>query len=95
MPRGRAVTLLGLTSNVGPLIGPIISGFTSTLDWRWQFWTALIIAAVNWPMLLLMPGELLLPSALRLTLPPSYYGHQSATHVMMGHVQSHDIMLDI
>lgn len=47
--------MLGLTSNVGPLVGPIISGFTSTEVWRWQFWTASILAAVNWPMLLAMP----------------------------------------
>ncbi|KJK78143.1 hypothetical protein H634G_06315 [Metarhizium anisopliae BRIP 53293] len=54
-PRGLAVTLLGLTSNVGPLCGPIISGFTSTRVWQWQFWCALILAGVNWPMLLAMP----------------------------------------
>ncbi|KAK7729248.1 High-affinity nicotinic acid transporter [Cytospora paraplurivora] len=54
-PRGMAVTMLGLTSNVGPLIGPIISGFTSISVWQWQFWCALMLAAVNWPMLLLMP----------------------------------------
>ncbi|KAI9168068.1 Major facilitator superfamily multidrug transporter mdrA [Paramyrothecium foliicola] len=54
-PRGMAVTMLGLTSNVGPLIGPIISGFTATRGWQWQFWVALILAGVNWPMLLMMP----------------------------------------
>lgn len=55
-PRGRAVTVLGLTSNVGPLVGPIISGFTSTIWWPWQFWIALILAAAIWPLLLFMPG---------------------------------------
>ncbi len=54
-PRGLAMTMLGLTSNVGPLIGPIISGFTSTREWQWQFWAALILAGVNWPALLLIP----------------------------------------
>lgn len=54
-PRGMAVTMLGLTSNVGPLVGPIISGFTSTRAWQWQFWCALILAGANWPMLLMMP----------------------------------------
>lgn len=54
-PRGMAMTMLGLTSNVGPLVGPIISGFTSTRAWQWQFWCALILAAINWPMLLIMP----------------------------------------
>ncbi|KAI3391422.1 hypothetical protein diail_7373 [Diaporthe ilicicola] len=54
-PRGMAVTLLGLTSNVGPLIGPIISGFVSVKGWQWQFWCALILAGANWPMLIFMP----------------------------------------
>lgn len=56
-PRGMAVTMLGLTSNVGPLIGPIVSGFSSATEetWRWQFWIALILAVLNWPMLLMMP----------------------------------------
>lgn len=56
-PRGMAVALLGLTSNVGPLVGPMVSGFTSAspASWRWQFWCALILAAVTWPLLLLVP----------------------------------------
>lgn len=56
-PRGMAVTMLGLTSNVGPLVGPIISGFTSTEDQNWQrqFWCGLILAGANWPMLLFLP----------------------------------------
>lgn len=54
-PRGMAVTLLGLTSNVGPLLGPIISGFVSSRGWQWQFWCALILAGINWPMLFFMP----------------------------------------
>ncbi|KAK6958373.1 hypothetical protein Daesc_001172 [Daldinia eschscholtzii] len=54
-PRGLAMTMLGLTSNIGPLVGPIISGFTSTKVWQWQFWSALILAGANWPMLLFMP----------------------------------------
>ena len=58
VPRGRAMTLLGLTSNVGPLIGPILSGFTSEQDWRWQFYVALILVGVNWPLLLVVPGKL-------------------------------------
>lgn len=54
-PRGMAMTFLGLTSNVGPLVGPILSGFTSTKVWQWQFWCALILAGINWPLLLVMP----------------------------------------
>ncbi|KAH8689802.1 putative MFS transporter [Talaromyces proteolyticus] len=52
--RGRAVTILGLTSNVGPLFGPIISGFVSSRRWNRQFWVVLAMAGVNWPMLLFM-----------------------------------------
>ncbi|KAL8944291.1 MAG: hypothetical protein Q9211_000649 [Gyalolechia sp. 1 TL-2023] len=54
--RGRAVTMLGLTSNVGPLVGPVVAGFSSTRDWRWMFWITLVMAVVAWPLLLLMPG---------------------------------------
>lgn len=54
--RGRAVTLLGLTSNVGPLVGPVVAGFSSTRDWRWMFWISLIMAVVTWPLLLFVPG---------------------------------------
>jgi MFS family permease len=55
-PRGIAVTALGLTSNVGALVGPMISGFTSTEVWQWQFWFLLIFSALLWPPLLMIPG---------------------------------------
>ncbi|MCJ1273481.1 hypothetical protein MMC21_001273 [Puttea exsequens] len=64
VPRGRAVMVLGLTSNIGPLIGPIIAGFSSTISWRWMFWISLIMSAANWPMLLLLP-ETFLPVILQ------------------------------
>ena len=57
LPRGKAVMILGLTSNVGPLVGPIIAGYSSTTNWRWMFWIALIMAGATWPMLLVLPGE--------------------------------------
>ena len=56
--RGRAVMILGLMSNLGPLIGPIIAGYTSATNWRWMFWVALIMAGATWPALLLLPGNL-------------------------------------
>lgn len=56
-PRGKAVMLLALISTVGPLIGPIVAGYTSVRDWRWMFWIALILAGVNWPFLWMLPGE--------------------------------------
>lgn len=55
--RGRAVMLLALTTNLGPLTGPIISGYVSTKDWRWMFWVALILAGAMWPLILLLPGK--------------------------------------
>lgn len=47
--------VLGLTSNIGPLIGPVIAGFSSVRDWRWMLWISLIMNAIIWPMLLLLP----------------------------------------
>ena len=55
--RGRVVMILGLTSNVGPLIGPVIAGYSSRSNWRWMFWIALIMTAINWPLLLMLPGS--------------------------------------
>ena len=55
--RGRAVMILGLMSNIGPLVGPIIAGYSSTTNWQWMFWITLIMAGATWPLLLLLPGE--------------------------------------
>lgn len=57
VPRGRAVMILGLMSNIGPLVGPVIAGYSSTTNWRWMFWITLIMAGTTWPLLLLLPGE--------------------------------------
>lgn len=54
--RGRAVLLLGLMTNLGPLIGPIISGFVSVEGWRWMFWVSLILAGITWPFMIVLPG---------------------------------------
>jgi len=68
LPRGKAVMLVALTATVGPLIGPIIAGYTSTDDWKWMFWIALMLASANWPFLCLLPGESALPNASLLLL---------------------------
>ena len=34
---------------------PGISGFISTVAWRWSFWTGVTIAGLPWPFLLFMP----------------------------------------
>jgi MFS family permease len=56
VPRGRAVMTSGLINNFGPLVGPIIAGYSAGGNWRWMFWIPLILATCNWPMLLLIPG---------------------------------------
>jgi multidrug resistance protein len=53
--RGTAVALyMGITT-VGPLVGPIISGFASEISWRWPFWIALFIALPGLPLVLALP----------------------------------------
>ena len=54
--RGRAVMLLALATNLGPITGPIISGFVSDKGWRWMFWVNLILAGATWPTLIFLPG---------------------------------------
>ena len=46
-PRGTAVMILRLKSNVGPFLGPIIAGVFSTSEWRRMFWIRLIMAGAN------------------------------------------------
>ncbi|KAK7627478.1 major facilitator superfamily domain-containing protein [Phyllosticta citricarpa] len=55
LTRGRAMALYMSATTFGPLIGPIISGFISVVDWRWTFWVGLIIAGITWVPLVLMP----------------------------------------
>ena len=58
VPRGRVVMILGLTSNIGPLIGPIIAGYAAISKWQWMFWINLILCGAIWPLLLCLPGAL-------------------------------------
>lgn len=54
--RGRAVMILGLTSNIGSLLGSIIAGYVSTYEWQWIFWINLIMCGLIWLSLLFLPG---------------------------------------
>ncbi|KAI1438509.1 major facilitator superfamily transporter [Xylaria sp. CBS 124048] len=46
--RGRAISYFMVTTQGGPLLAPIISGFCSTsIGWRWSFWIALIYAGAT------------------------------------------------
>ena len=54
--RGRAVMLLALMTNLGPLTGPIVSGFMAEKGWKWMFWISLILTTTVWPFLIFLPG---------------------------------------
>ncbi|KAH8432683.1 MFS transporter [Aspergillus melleus] len=53
--RGVVMGWFMFATTFPPLLGPIISGFVSTVSWRWTFWAGLIIAGVGYPLLVTMP----------------------------------------
>ncbi|KAJ5362446.1 hypothetical protein N7541_003290 [Penicillium brevicompactum] len=53
--RGLAMSWFMFATTFPPLLGPIISGFISTITWRWSFWAGLLIAAPGFPLLITMP----------------------------------------
>ncbi|KAI9705695.1 MAG: hypothetical protein M1820_005105 [Bogoriella megaspora] len=53
--RGRALSIFMASTCLGPVVGPIISGFIAPTSWRWVFWAALIIAGPSWIILLVTP----------------------------------------
>lgn len=53
--RGNAMALYMTVTTVGPLIGPIISGFSSPVSWRLPFWIAGGIAIAGLPLVLTLP----------------------------------------
>lgn len=48
--RGVAITSFIGVNTIGALCGPLISGFTSQISWRWAFWAASLIAAPTLPL---------------------------------------------
>lgn len=42
-------------TTMGPVLGPIISGFSSEASWRWPFWVAAMITAPGLPLVLTLP----------------------------------------
>lgn len=42
-------------TSLGPQLSPIISGFVSTVSWRWTFWVALIVAGFSFSLLVFLP----------------------------------------
>lgn len=53
--RGRAMSIFMFTAIAGPMAGPLVSGFTVLLSWRWVFWVTLILAGAGVPFILLLP----------------------------------------
>jgi multidrug resistance protein len=53
--RGRAMAYFMAATTFGPAMGPFISGFLSTLTWRWTFWFGLILAGLTLPFLFALP----------------------------------------
>ncbi|CAM1505626.1 Fc.00g112630.m01.CDS01 [Cosmosporella sp. VM-42] len=53
--RGFAMALYMTVTTIGPLIGPLISGFSSPYSWRWPFWIASLVATVGLPLVLTLP----------------------------------------
>lgn len=53
--RGNALALYMTVTTIGPLTGPIISGFSSPVSWRWPFWIAGIMATACLPLVLTIP----------------------------------------
>lgn len=53
--RGIAMAFYMAVTTVGPYVGPLISGFSSQLSWRWPFWIASLVACVGLPLVLMLP----------------------------------------
>ncbi|KAJ4268468.1 hypothetical protein NW762_002531 [Fusarium torreyae] len=53
--RGNAMALYMTVTTMGPLIGPIVSGFSSVVSWRWPFWIAGMMAVAGLPLVLTIP----------------------------------------
>ncbi|KAE8356383.1 MFS general substrate transporter [Aspergillus coremiiformis] len=53
--RGLVMSVFMLATTFPPLLGPIISGFVSTVSWRWTFWAGFIIGGVGFPLVLTIP----------------------------------------
>lgn len=53
--RGNAMALYMTVTTFGPVLGPTVSGFASTISWRWPFWVASMIGGAGLPFVLSMP----------------------------------------
>ncbi|KAL9949898.1 hypothetical protein D7B24_006119 [Verticillium nonalfalfae] len=53
--RGRVLAYFMTATTIGPPLGPIISGFASTIDWRLTFWIGLALLGIGLPALITLP----------------------------------------
>ena len=54
--RGAAMAWFMAATTCGPCIAPFLSGFIAeATTWRWVFWTAAILAALTYPLVLIVP----------------------------------------
>lgn len=53
--RGTAMALFMVVTAFGPQMAPLVSGFISTVSWRWTFWVGLIAGAVGFPFMVFIP----------------------------------------
>ncbi|KAJ5378668.1 hypothetical protein N7509_011787 [Penicillium cosmopolitanum] len=53
--RGTAMALFMVVTAFGPQMAPLVSGFISTVSWRWTFWVGLILGAVCFPLMVFIP----------------------------------------
>ncbi|KAJ6031941.1 hypothetical protein N7540_002673 [Penicillium herquei] len=53
--RGWCIALLMSFTNIGPCLGPIISGYVSVISWRWSYWVGLILLGATFPFILWLP----------------------------------------
>ncbi|KAF2010969.1 MFS general substrate transporter [Aaosphaeria arxii CBS 175.79] len=53
--RGRSMAYFMAATTFGPIMGPPISGYISTVSWSWTFWIGAIIAGATWPLILVFP----------------------------------------
>lgn len=49
------MSIFMFTGMAGPMAGPLVSGLTVLLTWRWVFWVALITAGACVPCIVLLP----------------------------------------
>ncbi|KAF3765376.1 MFS general substrate transporter [Cryphonectria parasitica EP155] len=56
--RGRANVIWSTATLVGPLAGPVISGYTYQYSWTWGFWAAMMLSGICLVAVLLQPETL-------------------------------------